>query len=490
MEEPTSNGNLAWSGAMPPGDIVRRAIGLLREHIAASSHETLPSMKRLASLWGISQSTIAKAAHVLRDRGEIHFARGQKIHITGRTSDIAPRKSSALVLAGELEEQICTGQLRTGQQLPKVAVYARAFHASENTVIQAFRILRSKGLVHKAGKPWYIGPPPAEKPGSSLKPTQPTIVVLGHSPRAWGSLDLAYRTRNFTIQFSSESRRYGVRLLLVSISASDMFRASGWNRERAAQLIRKLGPRYLGTLIISSRNDIRDMKEWIDLLLRYRRPVVWFDRNDEGLPDREASRLLRRCHFDERSAVRLALETLYEAGHRNVAHALSGVSKSKWKNRRLRLIQEEARSMEMDVFGMRECGFVLEGASQTVDDWVHAIARVLLHSRKATALIAPSDYMACQYYERFSGSNIRIPRQLSLISFDNSTYAHTYGLSSVDFGFDYLGYAAFHTIHGSIPVRRSKAGDIPSKPFIDNRDTIAGPPLRPLHQSYRGVLSP
>jgi DNA-binding LacI/PurR family transcriptional regulator len=69
-------------------------------------------------------------------------------------------------------------------------------------------------------------------------------------------------------------------------------------------------------------------------------------------------------------------------------------------------------------------------------------------------------------------AGIRVPEDLSIISFDNVPRASQNGITSVDFGYGYIGYAAFHTFLGLMPVRRTRQGDISARPFVSQRLTL------------------
>lgn len=66
-----------------------------------------------------------------------------------------------------------------------------------------------------------------------------------------------------------------------------------------------------------------------------------------------------------------------------------------------------------------------------------------------------------------------MPRDVSLISFDNTRLAGGLNISSVDFGFGYLGYSAFHFIMQDVPINRTRHGDIPARPHVAHRGSIA-----------------
>jgi DNA-binding LacI/PurR family transcriptional regulator len=91
---------------------------------------------------------------------------------------------------------------------------------------------------------------------------------------------------------------------------------------------------------------------------------------------------------------------------------------------------------------------------------------------RATALIAPSDTLALSYHVGWlRTAGVAVPRDMSLISFDNS-YRYEEQLTSVDFGFDYLGYQAYHTIVGDIPVERDRHGCIAARARVVDLGTV------------------
>jgi DNA-binding transcriptional regulator YhcF (GntR family)/DNA-binding LacI/PurR family transcriptional regulator len=89
-----------------------------------------------------------------------------------------------------------------------------------------------------------------------------------------------------------------------------------------------------------------------------------------------------------------------------------------------------------------------------------------------TAWILPNDLEARLAYRWVEDAGIRVPEQLSLLSFDNSTSLSGFPISSVDFGFGRLGYSAFHLLLQDIPVKRSRHGEVAGQPFIVNRGSV------------------
>jgi DNA-binding LacI/PurR family transcriptional regulator len=108
------------------------------------------------------------------------------------------------------------------------------------------------------------------------------------------------------------------------------------------------------------------------------------------------------------------------------------------------------------------------------DDGAEMIA-ARVRDKRCTALVAPRDYNAYQLYDALALKGIRIPRDCSLISFDNYAMLQAAPVSSIDFGMGYLGYCAFHFLFGVIPVTHKRNGDIPSRPHLVNRGSTGRP---------------
>lgn len=83
-----------------------------------------------------------------------------------------------------------------------------------------------------------------------------------------------------------------------------------------------------------------------------------------------------------------------------------------------------------------------------------------------------------QIYNPLCKIGFRIPRDISLLSFDNQPPLQISPVSSVDFGMGYLGYSAFHYLFGVLPVKHERNGDIASTPHIVNRGSTGPAPRK------------
>jgi DNA-binding LacI/PurR family transcriptional regulator len=86
--------------------------------------------------------------------------------------------------------------------------------------------------------------------------------------------------------------------------------------------------------------------------------------------------------------------------------------------------------------------------------------------------MAMNDLMAREYYFWLKFLDIRIGKQVSLVSFDNLPDSVIYPVSTIDFGFARLGHCAAHIIVGDLPVKADRWGNIPGTCTLINRGSI------------------
>jgi DNA-binding LacI/PurR family transcriptional regulator len=249
-------------------------------------------------------------------------------------------------------------------------------------------------------------------------------------------------------------------------------------------------------------------------ILERGKPLVHFDSTDTmaqwaaPLVARRKNRYYR-CHLDERAALRLALETLVSAGHTRIGVPWFSSSKADWVPQRMERIQEVARTMDsaptlvcieqkepfwryVDEFDLRtyrqEIEVAIEKEEPTmvagVSSHVPFGARLMKHTPslreilgpgRATAILSLNDLMARELYLWTTYTGTRVPGDLSIVTLDNSLTCRNIPVSTIDFGFARLGYLAAHILIGDIPVQADKDGNIPGRPMLIERGSIAAP---------------
>jgi len=111
-----------------------------------------------------------------------------------------------------------------------------------------------------------------------------------------------------------------------------------------------------------------------------------------------------------------------------------------------------------------------------------------LRNSGPTALIAPNDHHARTMYFWLRNAGVQIPSDLSVLSFDNYEQFLEIPISTVDFGFGYLGYAALHAILGDIPVKTTRTGDICAQPHVVDRGSVGDPRTGPIEIDFAGAV--
>ncbi len=92
-----------------------------------------------------------------------------------------------------------------------------------------------------------------------------------------------------------------------------------------------------------------------------------------------------------------------------------------------------------------------------------------------TAIIAPNDNEAQLLFLGLTMLGLETPKDISFISFDNDPGLRLMPFSTIDFGFDHLGYCAFHLILGDIPIQSDRMGDIQSWAKVVHRGSVSRP---------------
>jgi DNA-binding LacI/PurR family transcriptional regulator len=198
----------------------------------------------------------------------------------------------------------------------------------------------------------------------------------------------------------------------------------------------------------------------------YGRPVVWLDQLDSPGADLPIDPHFVRCRFAEEAAMELALRYLARRAHEDVLYVWAPTQQNagRWESKRWAVLQGIAPKVGVTA----RCLEPGKPGEATAD----LLAAQLSRRSPWTALITPHDHSLSRVMEVAAKARISIPQRMSLISFDNYHVSHGLGVTSVDFGFDYLGYAAFHTMFGVIRARRGFDGSIATAPSVAERGSV------------------
>jgi len=272
--------------------------------------------------------------------------------------------------------------------------------------------------------------------------------------------------------------------------------------------------------------------EYSEWLCAFGKPVVFFDHMvsaqeeffgpemhamlKRSLETPEVKRCFTRCYMDAFGVTSLAILTMHRYGHRTIGYPMPYTPPAWMTVRRdfLRLSNEKL-GLSVRILDAIDCpplfdtqedvmlSVALSVLSRIDRPFAHSVIKVieamgdpatpigtLTADQKEvmvltahlgafcinpafTAIIAPNDEHARMFYRWFLVAGIRIPKDISLLSFDDrveSSYPYT--ISSINFGFDSLGFTAFHTMLGDIPVKADKWLSVAAKCRINHYATI------------------
>ena len=284
--------------------------------------------------------------------------------------------------------------------------------------------------------------------------------------------------------------------------------------DQARGVLADLGERYRGAITIDTSITLDEFKDWVRILsCSGKKPVLLFDSSGSHpksvRPNLSMTSSYYRLFLDEPSAVELALKSLAQTGHRTIGVPTFEQDET-WAAPRINKIRNTAtalfpettvvQAVHQEAFWVRESAGLHNKLELLAENFRRFIAESgqirkvrsgLLHRGNpffaatpsimrlleagCTALIALNDWRAHQYLVWFRNAGLRVPEDMSIVSFDNLAESETVPISTVDFGFARLGYLAAHILIGDIPVKADKQGNIPGLCTLMDRGSIGLP---------------
>ncbi len=505
-----------------PNDLATITQARLKESLDTFPASLLPSISQLAQQMGVSYQTMRNAVHMLINQGLLAFGPGKRIYLS---SCQCATQSAATKFSKAVRSRIGEGIYKSGDRLPKIRCLMLEEHISTAIISDAFLELSQENLIHKKGKFWYAGPRKEEnktrKAGSFLAHTSPVIITVAPNTATWNLLFSGDHLIPFSSALHGELLAYGMQLLLAlntkSNETDSMVVATGLNSVVA--LIKSLGNRYRGTLLLHSESEVAAWPEWVDELLRFGQPVAYFNYGSDAdkIYNKAMHRKLPfyRFFLDEAAAITLALDHLVKLGHTIIGVPVYDAIGFTWPKQRFALINYIAKrshpaitivgSLHTESFWNFEKYSSLTDLDQFVKPGLtslHSDFSVqqsitlrdkllqqtpsllsLIKEKGATALFGLNDRFARSYYFWCKAVGIKIPHDLSIISCDNLLDAAAIPISTIDFGFARLGYLAAHAFIGDIPVESGTGGrNIAGECTLIDRGSLGPAPAkkRPL----------
>lgn len=475
-----------------PSTPEERARAHLRTMISrAGGAEVLPPLRDLARRWGVSYGTIRRIAGQFADQGKLGIDRGRRVRVIRAADSENIDTTSADHLASALQQRILSGEYRVGQRLPKLDYFVVTEKVGRFTVTAALRRLSRAGLIHKLGKQWVVGPPSPPSP-APVAAAKPVVVVVSDS---FNSLLRGY-TSGFLQPFASSLEwvfdKAHVHKILSSPAELTVGRLSESPFQRVRTAIAEAGSDYLGMLIFATRPLRDNLRTWIRMGLRVDRPVVVLDSEPGGFHRhnfRTNPRRFFRLMVDEDAAVELLMRRLAALGHRTAGvprYALPGYD---WIDDRIERIRREAQRtsppvrivMTTQTEPLWEPRPWFDGTRESTRNEIPSgeqlvSLRELIHRESPSVIIALNNRFAQHYSAAIGAAGLAVPRDISLVSFDNTHESRLFPITTVDFGLDTLGYLAAHILLEDIPVTADRRGIIRSKPMLIQRGSLGNPP--------------
>ncbi len=497
--------------------LVDMCVHRLRTVLDANKPLTISSLSRQ---WGVSRPTLRKAVNILREEGILDRAPGIRSRKNSPDSD-DETSSSRVRLAEELRTAILGGIYREEAALPKFEVIASEYRVSRTTVAGAVEILAAEDLVRKEGRKWIVHGATGSARITGNTVLKGTVVLLMQGPRQWFKMASNPRIASFCDVFTSEVQKS--RHLLKSALLKEAVPCTyglPTGLAQTLQYIGKLKEGYRGALV--TVQTASRLKEWLPSLTRLGRPVVIFHivpQTTESSLQLESYPGVTHVYSSERRIVETALETIVQAGHRNIGYPIPADTPWIWERYNLlsRTASAEHSSVRISCAAMdpafwdemRNEGFLeayerlrktgLPHMRATAAEFIHrartspsfspdwpsrhtagtllSLSHVLvplIRDMNVTALIAPNDHWASAIYSWLSAARVRIPKDISIISFDNHIRYRGVPVSTVDMGYGTLGYTTFQTFLSSDNVKKAPSA-IVSRPFTVLRGSISTP---------------
>jgi hypothetical protein len=380
--------------------------------------------------------------------------------------------TSAEQLRDRLVEAIEIGRFPAGKPLPKLRFLAAEEGVSDHTVRQALGALERAGMIRRHGRAYVPG---------QIARRNKVILCCQARPDWWWTSSRHDWFAPFDSAFMRETN-LALAQVVPAFWQTDVPSHFVRGPAEITRFVAQQGENLAGILVVGQTWDYRDTaacRLWdiIEWLCRFKRPVVWLDAVDEigpnahTAPDRAgysrmvASRTVRefftRCHFEERNAIRCAVSALHSLGHRRTAIPLFPGDHADRPARVARLAAAATQlgaitvdAVEVPMPAVSVAGDVTTDPA-AYQECAGALAKIV-HEGRFTALIALSDERARLLYLPLLLAGLRVPDDLSLVSFDNNQrLLYPWQISSVDMGLGSLGYTAYHLLARDVSLRTS-----------------------------------
>lgn len=423
----------------------------------------LPTVRELATLHSTGTRTIAKALDLLRREGLVDSRRGSGVWRAGQAPATASvkLKVNAFDFADRLCEEIRQGLHPWNTDLPSIKEFATRWKCHPQTAGKALETAVRTGLVERNGRRHRpVHPRPRQRSSA------PTLLCIG-------AADNLGRFRMDTDRESDFWRELGSQAAHAGLSLS----RRPWTGERIRVDSSSVG-------VVASTWHCQEPDLLRQELERLRLPVcLWTEEYtlQESAPRNSRIRFHEQGYHKDVGAS--AARHLLDLGHSRFAY-ISPWHASRWSKNRLKGIEEdvEGRGGRVDSFCLEGISVwdrlapaycdprigssfpnthvarLVEGSSAPIRDAIilelgmnrirkdlsPLLERALASG--ATAWIAANDLCALQAMAWLRGKGVKVPSEVSLAGFDDTTEALRADLTSYRFASDSMARAMIRQI--------------------------------------------
>jgi DNA-binding LacI/PurR family transcriptional regulator/DNA-binding transcriptional regulator YhcF (GntR family) len=495
MEPPTT----------PTETLARRILTDFDPAASESGYVRLPPFSKLTRRYGVSKTTVCRAVAHMTKRKMVQRQGPRTLYVVdpgrfGPKRALNPVSETVRAVYENLKELCLSGRFEIGTPLPKLAYFAQLFHASRLTVTRALQLLEKEGIIHKLGKSWIVGRGGAGKAGASERNViasygadRPVVLVIAQRFNIYCDITRKDECKPFLDAFYRQLKQHTISYRICFVEKVDDLFDIISSEAGILSSIRESRSSYRGALLLGKH--LLENRSFIRKLLEFRKPVMLYDHLHETSPpdieQLEKDSCFSRIGRDSVKSIAMIMDHLSEHGHSVVGMPLfpphlENVYQRIWMEGRIALVRQAAAQakppihihtvqLEKPASGMRLSS---ECFRNPVDPGLHsrrfadrlsyaapALRDVIIH-HKATALVALNDLLARDYYLWCCSQGIAIPQEVSIVSFENYSFAEALGLTSIDFGMDTAGLQAASLFANPRRNRRGVEAGIRGRPWL------------------------
>ncbi|WP_113705445.1 winged helix-turn-helix domain-containing protein [Nonomuraea lactucae] len=121
--------------------------------------EQLPTEPEMQAEYGVGRSAVRSALRQLREQGTVVTVPCVGTFVADRRAKAKPPMPASQRLVADIREQITSGRLKPGDQLPRESELIDTYGVSSALIRSSLRTLREEGLIYSRGREGrFVGP--------------------------------------------------------------------------------------------------------------------------------------------------------------------------------------------------------------------------------------------------------------------------------------------------------------------------------------------